>query len=379
MNQDNRHQNYGQQFGFDHYDLPPGRKSLLEKIFGESFARKASSPLVATAALLICGAAFAGIIIASYPDGKSESESVPVVTADAQSYKEVPADPGGMDIPNRGTTIFQTMAEGSSTQGAPIENLLSEEKPIDKLAAFQRQVEQITTEDAAAPKTGEEKPAAESESATLAAAEDVPSPEADDVATAAPSESAPIELKKIVADTSTTTKEPAQEELASASPAATIDIPEPVAPAGVTAAPVEKPTITKAGENPETLEFVRSVLDRKDGVAPAEQPSTQTAAATQAAKVEPAAGTAAVKSVTPGTYYIQLGSVKSESGAAGEWSKLKKSYSTELSSLDYRVQKADLASGTFYRIQAGPISKESAKSLCDSISAQKPGACLVTQ
>jgi hypothetical protein len=377
MNQDNRHQNYGQQFGFDHYDLPPGRKSLLEKIFGESFARKASSPLVATAALLICGAAFAGIIIASYPDGKSDSESVPVVTADAQSYKEVPADPGGMDIPNRGTTIFQTMAEGSSAPGAPIENLLSEEKPIDKLAAFQRQVEQITTEDAAAPKTGEEKPVTESASATLAAAEEVPSPEADDVATALPIESAPIELKKIVADTSAT-GEPAQEELASASPAAAIDIPAPVAPAGVTAAPAEKPTITKAGENPETLEFVRSVLDRKDGVTPVAQP-TKTASADQAAKVEPAAGTAGVKSVTPGSYYIQLGSVKSESGAAGEWGKLKKSYSTQLSSLDYRVQKADLASGTFYRIQAGPISKESAKSLCDSISAQKPGACLVTQ
>jgi hypothetical protein len=371
MNQDRRHQNYGQQFGFDHYDLPPGRKNILEKIFGEDIARKASSPLVATAVLLVCGVAFAGIIIASYPDGKSEGESIPVVTADTQSYKEIPSDPGGMDIPNRGTTIFQTMADGSAKEGAPIENLLAEEKPIDKLAAFQRQVEAISAEDEATKKattTGEkpeEQPAAET--ANIASAEDTASE--------------PVALKKIVAASDAdeeSTPEPEQTDLASVStspPSDDIDIPEPKAPDVVASA--EKPEIHKAGENPETLEFVRSVLDRKDGIAPAKEPAPapkEMASAEKAAKVEPAAGAA----ITPGSYYVQLGSVTSEAGASTEWGKLKKSYSS-LANLNYRVQKADLAKGTFYRIQAGPISKDSAKSICDSITAQKPGGCIVTQ
>ncbi|MCB1721141.1 MAG: SPOR domain-containing protein [Alphaproteobacteria bacterium] len=35
--------------------------------------------------------------------------------------------------------------------------------------------------------------------------------------------------------------------------------------------------------------------------------------------------------------------------------------------------------GTYYRIQAGPMSRASASDICDSIKAQKPGGCLVTQ
>jgi cell division septation protein DedD len=123
-------------------------------------------------------------------------------------------------------------------------------------------------------------------------------------------------------------------------------------------------TIHKPGSSPETLQFVRSVLDKKD--------SPNAAAA---ASVEPAAGAA----VTPGSYFVQLASVKSRDGADSEWGKLQKSFGS-LNGLDYRVQEANLGDrGTFYRIQAGPMSKTSAGDICDAIKAQKPGGCLVVQ
>jgi hypothetical protein len=384
MNQDRRHQNYGQQFGFDHYDLPPGRKNIAEKIFGENVASKIRSPFFAAAALLLTGAAFAGIIIASYPAEQSTGE-IPTVKADTFAYKQAPAESGGMDIPNRDTTIFQTMAEGQSTESPPIENLLADEQPIDKLAAFQRQVEEIAAEEAAAagsataPSTvaalaPTAEPVAKPKAETSAPEKLVPEKPASDQTPAANTASAAMAAKKIVPSA-----EPAQDQLASTSSsgnAAALDIPDPVPPS---AAMKAKPAIEhKAGENPETLEYVRSVLERRDGVPPAPAPAEQktaSAVAEQVSKVEPASGLSA----KPGSYYIQLGSVTSESGASSEWGKFQKAYTSQLEGLSYRVQKADLDKGTFYRIQAGPISKESAKTLCDSIKAQKPGGCLVTQ
>jgi hypothetical protein len=51
-----------------------------------------------------------------------------------------------------------------------------------------------------------------------------------------------------------------------------------------------------------------------------------------------------------------------------------------LSGAEYRVQRADLgAKGVFFRIQAGPMSKDSAKSVCDAIKASKPGGCVIVQ
>jgi hypothetical protein len=379
MNEDRRHHNYGQQFGFDHYDLPPGRKTIVEKIFGENVAEKVRSPLFATGALLLTGAAFAAIIIASYPSAESTGE-IPTVKADAFAYKQAPSESGGMDIPNRDTTIFQTMAEGQAAESPPIENLLADEQPIDKLAAFQRQVEEITAEQENAAGSAHAAvaslaPTAEPEKKPEAAAA-AAQPASDQPATEAASST--LAAKKI-----TPSAEPAQDQLASAAsqPPKALDIPDPVPPAAV--AEKAKPAIEhKAGENPETLDYVRSVLERKDGVASAQSSAAETktaSAATNAAenvaKVEPASGLSA----TAGSYYIQLGSVTSESGAASEWNKFKRAYATQLEGLSYRVQRADLDKGTFFRIQAGPISKESAKTLCDSIKAQKPGGCLVTQ
>ena len=51
-----------------------------------------------------------------------------------------------------------------------------------------------------------------------------------------------------------------------------------------------------------------------------------------------------------------------------------------LSQEKFRVQEASVNSGTFYRIQAGPMSKANANNICDSLKqAGKPGGCLVVK
>jgi hypothetical protein len=93
-------------------------------------------------------------------------------------------------------------------------------------------------------------------------------------------------------------------------------------------------------------------------------------------KVEPASGSVAAKAITPGGSFVQVASVRAEAGAAGEFKKLQAKFPS-LSGLSYRTQEANLgAKGTFFRIQAGPMSKDSANQVCASIKSGG-GSCLV--
>ena len=92
--------------------------------------------------------------------------------------------------------------------------------------------------------------------------------------------------------------------------------------------------------------------------------------AKKADAIQPAAG---------GNFYVQLAAVKSEADAQTQWPKYQAQFS-ELSSLNLRVQKADLgAKGTYYRIQGGPVSEPDARKLCSSINTQKAGSCVVAK
>jgi hypothetical protein len=76
----------------------------------------------------------------SYPQEKEyrEINSVPLIRADAGPMKVVPNDPGGMDIPYRDSTVFDTLrrARAENADGQ-IENLLSDsETPISRDQMF---------------------------------------------------------------------------------------------------------------------------------------------------------------------------------------------------------------------------------------------------
>lgn len=80
---------------------------------------------------------------------------------------------------------------------------------------------------------------------------------------------------------------------------------------------------------------------------------------------------------TTGDYYVQVGSVKSAEGAEAEWKKYTSKYNM-LSDFSHRIEEADLGTkGIYYRIQAGPMSKEQAASTCNSIKKIDPAGCLL--
>ncbi len=147
----------------------------------------------------------------------------------------------------------------------------------------------------------------------------------------------------------------------------------------------EKPTLHPAGSSPETLAFVRSVLDQSEANAEpaAGDESDQTA---QPVESQPAV-TAEAKPVTKAeikpapatmTHYIQLASIRDEAAAPGQWKNLQAKYAGVLSDSSYRVQRKDLGDkGIYYRIQAGPFAKADAGLKCEKIKAITPAGCFL--
>ncbi|MCB9979296.1 MAG: SPOR domain-containing protein [Rhodospirillales bacterium] len=253
--------------------------------------------------------------------------SAPIIRADATPTRIAPDDPGGMDIPHRDSAVFSAMNAANASENPPVENLLAaEEEPMPKARLFAG----LNTE-----KIDEKE-------------------ESEGPSTEGEPEKAATEIS------------------------ADIDAP----PHTMTSEDISRTQKTVSSEKPNTS----SASAPKVAMKAVEKPSPKTtsmpqkpspAQASEAARVEPAAG-AALGSATRGTHYVQLSSVRERGRADSEWSGLKKKFPGQLSALPMRVQKADLgAKGTYYRIQAGPLSKDEASNLCATIKKQKPGGCLV--
>jgi hypothetical protein len=76
--------------------------------------------------------AFAGIVWYAYPQGQEKytDVNVPVVTADTTPYKSKPADPGGMDVPHRDSTVFETVDGKKTPKADKVQP--PQEQPLDK-------------------------------------------------------------------------------------------------------------------------------------------------------------------------------------------------------------------------------------------------------
>lgn len=267
------------------------------------------------------------IVLGSYPDDEqtAATESVPIVRADAGDYKKTPENPGGMEIPYRDSTVFSGNTDGGT------ENILADEtteEPVPRSQLF------------AGLNTEGEQPGGAPVADAPAAATGMGEVEATQAELA---KAAPVEAPSNDALVKEAIGVPAEEEQSEG------------------AAQIAAATI------PDTIEETPAV----------ETPAAAVPEAKEAAKTEPAAGSTAAAGVSPGGAYVQLASVKNEAGAAGEYKKLQAKYSG-LSGLKFRTQEANLgAKGTFYRIQAGPMSKDDATRICKDIKKTTPGGCLV--
>lgn len=81
--------------------------------------------------------AFAGILWYAYPESSEnyDAADVPVIKADAQTYKFTPDDPGGMEVRHQDSTVFNPLVKKPTES---VERLLPKpEEPLNKQDAIQ--------------------------------------------------------------------------------------------------------------------------------------------------------------------------------------------------------------------------------------------------
>lgn len=283
-----------------------------EGFFESLLNRKNSVPMPESMVKIVKAGAALGVLFvvglitwAVWPSGGNDGNgAVPIIRAETGDYKVEPDDKGGMIIPNKDSTIFETLDEDAG-RARKVESLLEDaEQPMKKEEVFVEGDTKATDEPV------EESPASEEKPEVIVKEEPVSEP------APAPKEIVKEETPK-----------------------------------------VEKKEVAKVEPKKEKKVDIIDALKQETGTKKAD-----------VAKDKPAA---------KGSVYIQLAAVKSDADAKTKWAQLKSKYSA-LSALNLKVQKADLAKGTFYRVQAGPTSADNATKLCASIKAAK-GDCMIVK
>lgn len=295
----------------DEFDEPNAAKAIgsIMNALDLRARFEARKPVFATGIVVALLAVLGSVIWYSYPRESAQREvmNTPIVRADAGDYRVLPAEPGGMAIPYRESTVFNTMRQAEGRGDGQVENLLPQpEQPVSRDQLF-----------------------------------------------------AGLKVDESVASTASTVSEDTSEKAVASEKVVDSTITESAA--------VTTPQVAAMTAKP----------------VPVEKPQADVVAAVAANKTEPASGVQKIDEkpalASAGGYYVQLGSVRAREGAAGEWSKLQKSFAA-LAPLNLRVQEANLGDkGLFYRIQGGPVTEAEAKAICQSVIAQKPGGCLVVR
>lgn len=312
---------------------------------------------------------------AMYPKGPvSQGNDVvaPIIRADVKPYKTIPENPGGMEIPHRDSTVFETLKTADATDAdEDVEQLLPEsEQPMERDEIFAK-IEQEIEEEFSAPVKPRvvEKTHTEREVIKPKIPEEL----------LAKIEKGEIDIKGAISTQPAGTVEMAVQEKVSSE--VTVEdksaiVSKPIKISVNSGDGVKKEIVLN--ETQKTAAIEGNPFDEFEKEIPVEKDSEKDDAAVMA-KTEPAAGPVVAETVNIAKdYFVQLGSVQSEEASAKEWQRLQKLYSSSLSDLDYRVQSADLGQrGIYYRIQGGPVTEEKARTICNNITEKKPGGCLV--
>lgn len=341
---------------FDDPQMDKNIASTLDAVRREVFLRT-RGPAVAAGVLFVAALILAAVIFFTYPGG-NEPETVPVIQADARPFRVVPDEPGGMEIPHRDSTVFSSLRNVESGDEVRVENLFAEEdteEPMPRSQLFAG----LNTED-----------------------------EMNDIDPSAGTE----ELLSEGFDEDETLfgdmKEDASGEFAATREAVTDDVEDRV---GATAEDLmidEKPLETaelvepkEEPQEPKPTEVAKPVDEKPAMEAVAEPkpaPKPEPVVEQKMAALDSTAKPDLVSGQGDGTHFVQIGAVKSAVAAESGWGAYQKEYSPVLSGLDHRIQRADLGDkGVYFRIQAGPLTKAKADSVCAQIKAQKPGGCII--
>lgn len=262
-------------------------------------------------------AAYGDRLIGLVGGGGDEAET-PLVRAEITPVKIRPADPGGLQIPNRDKLVYGRMQGAAAASEQMVERLLAEpEKPLSA------PTETAAPTIANVPKL-----------ADVRQTQPAPPPQAPSAAAGAASSSrAPLKLSKSSAPLRL------DKNIGSTPPA---KVGQPITAAAASASPSKKVA---------------------EPVAPNPQPAKSTVSTPTASK---------------GVYRVQLAAARTEDGAQAEWNRVRRRNLDLLGDLGLAITKADLGTkGVFYRVRVGPLADEQrARALCSALGKRKIG-CLV--
>ena len=338
----------------------------------------------------------------------AEEAAVPLIAASAEPWKVRPADPGGMEIPNQGTLIYETL-KTADPEEAPERVLPPPEQPLrppqpeaDRAEELAVAASGATTDIAAsqpgadsveepAPPPVEGAPVAETDDAVP----DVADPELTEPEVPEPVlvvEAPPLEPYAAWPETIPRPHPPKPgTRMAAAvdvSPLSEVD----AAPLADKAPPPElEPTASVEGLpelDPETLALVDELLQREaaGSSAPVQEvtaggvplpvfkpvrsaratPDALTVESTRPAVREPA------PTVSRTWRYIQLGAAPRRGPLEGHWEMLRQRHDDVLVGLSPLIMPVDSGdSGITYRLRAGPLSnEETARRVCAQLRAR---------
>ncbi|PJB71092.1 MAG: hypothetical protein CO093_06020 [Alphaproteobacteria bacterium CG_4_9_14_3_um_filter_47_13] len=129
---------------FDDPNFPKGFRGAIGSIF-TALQRRDRMPQrrpVWAGAIVLCLVVFlVSVLWYSYPREAERHDpgALPIIRADAGQIRVAPDDPGGMDIPHRDSTVFETLHAGleEGQRVRPVENLLDDiEEPLTREQLF---------------------------------------------------------------------------------------------------------------------------------------------------------------------------------------------------------------------------------------------------
>jgi hypothetical protein len=148
----------------DEFDDPEGFQSAFGKIAQameqSRFGLRQRRPLIGILTVMVALFVLFAVFWSTYPRGKDAAENGPVlvIRADTAPYKTAPEDPGGMEIPYRDSTVFETLrsADADDREESKVESLLPPpEQPIERAQMFAGLKTEPIEEDAEAPAEAE--------------------------------------------------------------------------------------------------------------------------------------------------------------------------------------------------------------------------------
>lgn len=128
----------------DEFDDHEGFQSAFGKIAAamehSRTGLRQRGPLLSIMTAIVALFVLFAVFWSTYPrnDGEDNAGPVPMIRADASPYKAAPDDPGGMDIPYRDSTVFETLRSANNAQGDnKVESLLpAPEQPMAREQVF---------------------------------------------------------------------------------------------------------------------------------------------------------------------------------------------------------------------------------------------------